>query len=291
MTFTKKPIIPNLLIAGAPKSGTSSLFFWLGAHPEVCYSKVKETYFLADQISHFNEKRNIHIHGQDAYSEFFKHYSQQKYVLEATPVYIYQKTPIDFFSKESIKPKVLFLLRSPAERLYSHWKFNKYRMKNMNLTFRQYLDPNNIPKGWQNYLDHTEYIKYIKNWINGIGKSNIMVFQFEAMKAKPKVFMKQLSEKLDIESSFYDNYDFFHRNQSLAISSKKIHNLGLRVEPYVPHWLQERLIPIYLKLNSNKLSGISMEELELKREVARKYHVSNLELQDHFPEIDLTLWD
>jgi len=47
--MSTKKIFPNLVIAGAPKSGTSSLFFWLAAHPEVCGSQKKETYFLADK--------------------------------------------------------------------------------------------------------------------------------------------------------------------------------------------------------------------------------------------------
>ena len=51
--------LPNVIIAGAPKCGTSSLYFWLSAHPEVKASMVKETFFFADEVNRFNKNANI----------------------------------------------------------------------------------------------------------------------------------------------------------------------------------------------------------------------------------------
>ena len=40
--------LPNVIIAGAPKCGTSSLYFWLSAHPEVKASMVKNDVVIID---------------------------------------------------------------------------------------------------------------------------------------------------------------------------------------------------------------------------------------------------
>ncbi|MCP5333794.1 MAG: hypothetical protein H7A13_10650, partial [Pseudomonadales bacterium] len=43
------PPLPNLIIAGAPKCGTTSLFDYLVQHPQVGGSSVKETCYVMDR--------------------------------------------------------------------------------------------------------------------------------------------------------------------------------------------------------------------------------------------------
>ncbi len=281
---------PNLIIAGAPKCGTSSLFFWLGAHPEVCPSKVKETYFLADSVNHFNQKANIHDHGLAAYGKFFNSVKDEKWLLEATPVYIYQNTPLQIISKLPNSVKVIFILRKPADRLYSHWKFNRYRMKNTHMTFKEYLDYRNAPREWSNYIEQTRYVSYLKRWFDLLGPDRLLVYQFEALKMNQKAFMRSVAEDLNIDSRFYESFDFFHRNQTVAITSKRLHRIGLKLEPTIPSWIQELVIPIYLKLNSRKAPTISKAEIQLKSIISEQFEADNRKLKELFPSIDLNLW-
>ena len=64
--------LPNVIIGGAPKCGTSSLYFWLAAHPEVYGSPKKETFFFADKVNRFNASANVHEHDLDHYEAFFQ---------------------------------------------------------------------------------------------------------------------------------------------------------------------------------------------------------------------------
>ena len=65
---------PNSIIAGAPKCGTTSLFYYLSSHPEVCSSNIKETRYLLDKDDAlFNKKRNYYIDGIEGYKHYFKH--------------------------------------------------------------------------------------------------------------------------------------------------------------------------------------------------------------------------
>ena len=45
--------LPNFLIVGAPKSGTSSLHYYLKQHPEIYMSPVKEPRFITAQFIKF----------------------------------------------------------------------------------------------------------------------------------------------------------------------------------------------------------------------------------------------
>ncbi len=43
-------VLPNFFIAGAPKSGTTSLYHYLGQHPEIYMSPIKEPNYFASEI-------------------------------------------------------------------------------------------------------------------------------------------------------------------------------------------------------------------------------------------------
>ena len=65
-------VLPNTIVAGAPKCGTTSVFRYLADHPEVCASNVKETRFLIDPgYPLFDAAANFSIHGLGGYERFF----------------------------------------------------------------------------------------------------------------------------------------------------------------------------------------------------------------------------
>ena len=285
-----EPIYPNLVIAGAPKCGTSSLFFWLAAHPEVCGSRKKETYFLADSVSRHNEGLNFIENGLESYEKCFPHYKDEKIIVEATPPYIYMDTPLKVLAELPGKPRVVFVLRSPAKRLYSHYRFNRYRLKNIQLSFKEYLDFENNPLHWRNYVEDTRYADYLSTWVEALGHDRIIVLQMEKMQQDKVGFMKKLAEDLGIDSSFYDTFGFLQRNESKAMKKKWMHKLGLKIQPMIPVALQEKIVPLYLKLNSGSAPEPTEEEKVLIEKTRKSFEPANRELKALFPEIDLSLW-
>src|SRR5881394_1202704 len=66
--------LPNAVIGGAPKCGTSSAFTWLLQHPQVCGSKPKETCYLLDADDPLCQPdANWHTHGLEGYAAYFRH--------------------------------------------------------------------------------------------------------------------------------------------------------------------------------------------------------------------------
>lgn len=281
---------PNTVIIGAPKCGTSSLFFWLTAHPDVCGSKQKETYFLADRVYKHNKTLNYVTDGLEAYQQHFKHYINEKVIIEASAPYIYHNTPLEVLPTLSPKPKIIIILRKPADRLFSHYQFNRYRMRNMDLNFEQYLDVENNGLDWVDYIDQTYYAKWVKKWIDKFGKEDVLVYLMEDMKTDRVSFMKTVANDLGIDPEFYNGFDFFHRNKTVEVKNPKLHRLGLKIEKYTPQWLQEKLIPIYLKLNSSALPKITEEEKKLKLKITEDFKEKNKELAE-LTGLDLSVWE
>jgi len=110
-------VVPDFVIGGTPKGGTSSLFQWLLAHPNLVPPSKKE-------INYFD--RN-HDKGVEWYrSHWPKDHeldpSSSKLTFEATPNYIYSLEAPQRAYEHSPHLKMIFLLRDPVDRALSDWK-------------------------------------------------------------------------------------------------------------------------------------------------------------------------
>ena len=276
-------ILPNAIVAGAPKCGTSSLYFWLAAHPEVCASPVKETFFFADEVNRFNQDANVLNHSLVEYSRYFAGCKKASIRLEATAPYIYYEQALARIPELPSEPKVIFILREPSARLYSQYRFERFRTKR-------------IVEDWESYSAredlrlHGNYHHYLKDWHAALGPERIHVCTFEALVDDTRGTVEAMARFLGLDPTFYANYDFVQHNETVAIKSKGLHRLGLKLQRYVPHWLQEALLPFYLKLNAGKMPAKDSGDAAITAALKVDYAPSVAALQAIFPELDLRPW-
>jgi hypothetical protein len=277
-------VYPNLVVAGAPKCGTSSLYFWLAAHPQVAASREKETFFWAPVVNRFNSRCNHIQHGPEAYESLFSHTAGAKVRFEATAPYIYYSDAWAGLSLLPEKPLVLFLLREPAARTQSHFLFETHRTGRVKGTFKDYIQEPHI-------LDHGHYVSYLEQWKSALGAENMIVWQFERVMKNPRQAMQELALRLGIDPAFYEHFGFAVRNETISIRNKKLHKLGLRIQSMIPLAVQDALLPLYLKING---AGRPKADAVWKAETAAlkpEFAESNKALAAMFPAaIDLDLW-
>jgi hypothetical protein len=109
--------LPNLIVIGAQKCGTSALHFYLGLHPEISMSETKELNF-------FIRRRNWRL-GVDWYRQQFDPHSPVRG--ETSPNYtahpLFRGVPNRM---HSVVPdaKLVYLVRDPLERIAAHWVHN-----------------------------------------------------------------------------------------------------------------------------------------------------------------------
>ncbi len=274
---------PDFIIGGAPKSGTSSLYFWLDAHPQCCGSRLKETFFWADRVNRFNRSNNHIENGPEAYSKFFSHCGPEKLAFEATAHYLYFNTPLTEFAKWDSPPKMIFLLREPSGQIYSHYRMERFRTRRYEGSFTDYLKLDKV-------LPYAEYAKALAPWYDHYPNEKIGIWTFEELMKDKVSTMRSIAQYLGIDASYYDGFDFEHRNETVAIKSGWLHQLGLKVQPLIPNSIQKALLPLYMKLNSGGVPDKADDELAIKEQLKEQFKDQNKALKELVPTLNLDYW-
>jgi hypothetical protein len=138
--------LPNFLIVGAAKSGTSSLHNYLNQHPEVFMTsynsdgmKVKEPRFLIKDL--VNHRLHNGVWTWEEYKNLFDDVKDEMAIGESTVLYLY-------YHKEAIKNikeklgndvKIIIMLRNPSDRAYSAFQHVSRGFKEQN-SFEESLE-------------------------------------------------------------------------------------------------------------------------------------------------------
>src|SRR5918997_438225 len=110
--------MPNFLIIGAMKSGTTALYYYLEQHPEIYMSPVKEPNFFSSQEQENAADAVTHI---GTYQHLFRGVSGQKAIGEAPHSYLYEPGAAAEIRRYSPDAKLIAILRNPIDRAHSHF--------------------------------------------------------------------------------------------------------------------------------------------------------------------------
>lgn len=301
--------LPNLIIAGAPKCGTSSLFNWLVDHPDVCGSSVKETFFLMDEENPLRRKAcNFHDHGLAAYSDFFPDCSaRDKVVVEATTHYLYQQTAREVLASLATEPKIIFVLRKPSDRVYSSFSYTRNNLGRVtgDLSFPEFLrlaesDPAGGalkglfgPSGYvlARDIQYSRYVEFLLAWRKCVGAGRMRILLFEEMSTDPRRMVEGLCIWLGINPSFYDGYDFAARNQTVGVRSPRLQRLAITLAGSTGDSKLKRLLKrVYLRLQADRAGkGRPVADEAALRALERDFKPWNAELAAQFG-LNLDCW-
>jgi hypothetical protein len=283
-----KKVLPNLIIAGVNKAGTTSLFAYLSKHPDFCSSAIKETcYFLPER---YNEK----IEPIENYHKQFEKYNGQKIIMEATPGYFYGGPKlVSRIQKEVDNIKIIVVLREPVSRLVSFYKFMKTRLQlDKNLTFEAYVSK--CKKYTHNDFKNRnlnpyfgvkggEYINFIDDWKHFF-PHNFMLIDFDSLKKDPLHVLESISEWLGVDSAPFKSLGFEIENKTKSFGNKSFHSIALKINHSFERifrkspQIKKKLSQLYFKANGKSSEEvIDKKEIELLKEF---YEPFNKKLKD-----------
>jgi Sulfotransferase domain len=299
-------MLPNVVIAGAPKCGTTSLFAWLADHPDVCGSVMKEArYFLDPDDPLFKKKSNYGDHGLVGYEAYFSDCEGRRptLVVEATPVYLYQQCAPEGLARIKPQPHIVFVLRKPSERVYSHFHFlrDSHARIDSRLPFDEFVqlvragDPRIPHYGHaKSIIAHTRYAEYLPAWLERFPHTHLHLFLFEDLRRDPASFMRMFARRFDIDPSFYDSYSFSRKNRTFRIRRPWLHRIRRGAGRLLPADVRKRLkastASAYARLNIEAAGGSrSPADDEALEALERDFGPDNERLAE-LTGLDLTAW-
>ena len=207
--------LPNFLIVGAQKSGTTTLYDILDIHPEVNMSKIKEINFFVSDIKY--EK------GLNFYSSFFKEpKTEHKITGESSPGYMNNLQIPEKIYNDIGEVKIVMILRDPVKRAYSQFWDNRRHLKETlseSEIINRYLTDKYNSKS-RGYFSRGVYIKYIEEYLKYFKRSDIHIMIFEELIDNPKKELKKLYNFLGIDDSDKLLYLSKYSNSSMIWNNK-----------------------------------------------------------------------
>ena len=269
--------LPNLVIAGVVKGGTTSVFTYLSRHPRVSVSSVKEgLYFL-------KYRYGAPVRPWEDYVALFREWRGERYLLEATPGYFDGGLAVAAGIRNELGPetKVILILRNPTDRLFSFYKYKKSELElSGDITVEEYISlcrsmplaqkerrENDVYWG----LDGGLYARYLPGWIEIFG-SSLKVMFFESLQEDRRGFMSEICDWLGLDDSFYADLAMDIENQSLNYRSPGLQNVALtlnrRFETFFRRWprLKSGLRRIYTMVNGREFEAALPPQSRLELE-------------------------
>jgi hypothetical protein len=233
--------LPNLLIAGVSKSGTSSLAWYLGQHPDICLGDRKE-------INYFRSLRYDQPLGSlEEYARHFSTCGDERFRLDASPSYFFA-TPQVIGAVEKVlpEPRALIILRDPVDRFWSSYRSMKDRRKlDPSVEFRQWFETCREvhASGRDRLREHHHhrslgigrYAEFTEDWLEAFG-DRLRILFFEQMVAEPAKVVADVCERLGLDSTPVQAFDYTVRNVTIHPRSRALsaltRRINLRVDRY-----------------------------------------------------------
>lgn len=199
----------DIMIVGAQKSGTTTLFNILRSHPEMSGCKVKEPMFFSKSEDWRNEIDQYHsLFDDDDKIHFEASTGYTFYPLRNLNVWddMYEYNP---------DLKFIYIVRKPEDRIVSSYMHNYER---------GYIE-STLEKALVEYpllLYLTRYHMQIKPFIERFGREQVLLLDFDDFNNNRDSVMAQVAKFIGVDASGFDDFKDVHLNKSL--DGHKLHH-------------------------------------------------------------------
>lgn len=178
----------HVIIIGAMKAGTTSMYEYLCTHPSICRCKTKEPDFFVSEREH-------EVDGE-SYKDLWKFREKKhKYYLEASTSYTkypFNERVPERIRKCEINPKFIYMVRDPIERIESQYNFMKISESKKAHDFRD-----------ERLVEVSKYFKQMSRFLGVFpDKERYLIVDFENLVESPKHVLKNCEKFLGMKKGF-----------------------------------------------------------------------------------------
>ncbi len=273
-------MLPNFLIIGSQKAGTTSLYHVLKEHPQIFMPDTKEINFFF--------KGDEYARGPETYAKHFVDSADQLARGEASPGYIcHPEAPARI---HALLPdvKLILTVRDPIKRAISQYWDNR-RHLNEPLTFAQALDAyrsDEYQPGKIGYFSRGVYMRYIRNYLQYFSREQLLILPFGEMLTDAEDFYKRIFTFLDVDADF-ESEDFDEAFNPTEVWKNPFYQMLIR-RPRYQEKVPAKLRRLFYWGKKMRFSAPPIDEASRQR-LADFYRPWNDELRE-FLGVELASW-
>ncbi|MBE9192590.1 sulfotransferase [Gloeocapsopsis crepidinum LEGE 06123] len=292
--------MPNFLVVGAAKAGTTALYYYLKQHPQIYMSPEKEPKFFAlegDKLDFRGpgDRENIcksAITDIETYRQLFQGVTNEIAIGEASPLYLYSPKAAERIKKYIPDAKLIAILRNPIERAYSGYIMHVREGRETAKDFAEALQEEETRIhsnwGWGHYVNVGFYHTQLKRYLELFDQEQIRVYLYEDLKTDPIKLVQDIFRFLGVDDTFLPDTSLKYnvagvpKNDAIKTLIKNFNSIKPAMNLLVPdklrHYVRSKIY--------EKPPTLSKEIHQNLIEVYRK---DILSLQD-FLQRDLSKW-
>jgi len=295
--------MPNFLIIGAARAGTSSLYEYMRQHPDIYFSPVKEPMFFALE----GRRPDFQGPGDDleinrkavtdlaAYQALFTGPGRRKAVGEASANYLYSEHAAERIRHHAPDARLIAVLRNPVERAYSSFLYLIRDRREPLRDFGQALaeEPQRVADRWEHiwhYAGMGFYHRQLRRYYQFFDAARIRVFLNEDMKRDAPALLREVFGFLEVDDGFVPDTSITYNEG--GVPRRKWLNAFLTRPSALKHLLRPLLPASAMKLYTN-LKHANLDKPPLDPEVRAclisLYREDILRLQELIGR-DLSTW-
>jgi len=297
--------LPNFLIIGAAKSGTSALYRYMKQHPDIYMSPIKETHFFSYKDSPPNAQGpgdtvNQAVTDYDSYISLFGGATTESAIGEASPTYIYIPRACEIIQEIVPEAKLIGILRQPADRAFSAYMHVTRDNREPITDFKKALtlEEERTAKNWGpiwHYVKMGLYYEQLRRYYDRFDRRQLQIHLYEDFSADPMTTLKDNFEFLGVDPSFKPDT----RIRANVSGLKKNKILGLMTDqlfgrPNPIRYASRRILSEELRWNfTQNIRNRNLEHQkippDIRKELTQYYRDDILKLQELIDR-DLSIW-
>lgn len=232
-TGKNEQLLPNLVVIGAQRSGTTSLYHYLKSHPNIFMSTpLKEPGFFIGDIN-FSRKRYQRTFGvfYNNHPELLKNcmlqgYMGEKYMGEATTFYTMANFSQIYEIARNMKKvnpnmKLIYQTRNPFNRMISHYK-------QVTASGREKRDFSTFVKNDLYAIPNSLYFDQLAVYLEHFPPEQIKITLFEEFRENPGKVLQEIYDFLDITKEVKKNT---YKKYNASRNAKQFSGKDLLLEP------------------------------------------------------------
>jgi len=207
--------LPNLIVIGAQKCGTSVLHYYLSLHPEVSMSNPKElNFFIAERnfdrslewySRHFDPTALCRGESSPNYTAYPQHLGVPERMAEVVP-----------------DARLVFLVRDPIARITAHWIHNYAKRREKGDLRATLLHPNT------SYVTRSKYHMQLARFLEHYSEDQVLVLDQNDLRDERMPTLRRVFEFAGIDASF--EHPKFEQERHSTSRKKRATKLGMRVQ-------------------------------------------------------------